>query len=46
MAKEIDRHYHDVCDNLKIKIKDTEAKILSLQAEGMRDKQVHYYLAK
>ena len=29
-AKEIARHYHDVCCNLRIKVKDKETEISSL----------------
>jgi len=43
-AKEIARHYRDLCGNLQIRIKDMEAKILSLQAKGLREKQrVRYF---
>ena len=43
-AKEIARHYRDVCGNLQIKVKDMEAKISSLQAKAFLDKQkVHYF---
>lgn len=38
-AKEIARHYRDRCSELQIKVKKLESKNLTIQAQGLREKQ-------